>query len=112
MLVQAEVFDSELEQANELLGSSYSIAAAVIAGVVLETALRELCYTEGISPGKLDKINADLAKAGVYNQLRQKRITALADIRNSATHGKPNKFTKQDVTNMIRDIGHFLANHL
>lgn len=111
-LVQAEVFDSELEQANELLSSGYSTAAAVIAGVVLETALRELCDKEGILHGKLDKMNADLAKAGVYNKLMQKRITALADIRNSAAHGNFDEFTKQDVTDMIRDIGQFLANHL
>jgi Domain of unknown function (DUF4145) len=112
-LVQAEVFDSELEQANELLSSGYFTAAAVIAGVVLETALRELCdRREGISHGKLDKMNADLAKAGVYNKLMQKRITALADIRNSAAHGKPNEFTEQDVSDMIKEVGQFLANYL
>lgn len=111
-LVQAEVFDSELEQANELLSSGYSTAAAVVAGVVLETALRELCDKEGISHGKLDKMNADLTKAGTYNKLVQKRITALADIRNSAAHGKPNEFTEQDVIDMIRYVNQFLANHL
>jgi Domain of unknown function (DUF4145) len=111
-LVQAEVFDSELEQAEELLSNGYSTAASVIAGVVLETALRELCDKEGISHGKLDKMNADLVKASVYNKLVQKQITALADIRNSAAHGKPNEFTEQDVTNMIRDVSQFLANYL
>lgn len=111
-LVQAEVFDSELEQANELFSSGYSTAAAVVAGVVLETALRELCDRNGISHGKLDKMNTDLVKAGVYNKLNQKRITALADIRNSAAHGKPDEFTDQDVSDMIRDVHQFLANHL
>lgn len=111
-LVQAEVFDSELEQASELLSSGYFTAAAVIAGVVLETALRELCDKEGILHGNLNKMNADLAKAGAYNKLVQKQITALADVRNSAAHGKPNEFTEPDVTNMIRDVSHFLVNHL
>ena len=111
-LVQAEVFDSELEQANELFSSGYSTAAAVIAGVVLETALRELCDRNEISHGKIDKMNADLVKAGVYNKLNQKRITTLADIRNSAAHGKPNEFTDQDVSDMIRDVNQFLSNHL
>jgi len=108
-LIQADVFDSELEQSNELLSNGYLLAAAVIAGVVLETALRDLCAREGLSIGKLDKMNADLAKAGVYNKLQQKRITALADIRNNAAHGKPENFTKTDVVNMIRDIEQFLA---
>ena len=111
-LVQAEVFDSELEQASELLNGGYSTASAVIAGIVLETALRELCDREGISHGKLDKMNADLTKAAVYNKLMQKRITALANIRNSAAHGKPEEFKDQDVKDMIRDVEQFLANHL
>jgi uncharacterized protein (UPF0332 family) len=111
-LVQADVFDSELGQAQELLSSGYKLAAAVIAGVVLETALRDLCVHEKLAYSKLDKMNADLAKAGIYNKLQQKRITALADIRNSAAHGKPEEFTDEDVTIMIRDVEQFLATHL
>ncbi len=100
-LIQADVFDSELEQAGELLSSGYKLAAAVIAGVVLETALRDVCTRESIPMGKLDKMNSDLAKAGIYNKVQQKRITTLADIRNSAAHGKPEEFTESDVKNMI-----------
>ena len=111
-LVQAEVFDSQFEQANEFFSSGYYTAAAVIAGVVLETALRELCDRSGIPHGKLDKMNSDLAKAGVYNKLNQKRITAIADIRNSAAHGKQNEFTVQDVSDMIKDVSRFLADYL
>lgn len=44
--------------------------------------------------GKLNKMNEDLAKAGVCSPLRQKRIAALADIRNSAAHGHADKFTE------------------
>ena len=57
-------------------------------------------------------MNADLAKAGVYNSLMQKRITALAAIRNSAAHGKPNEFTRDDVSAMIRDVERFVARPL
>ena len=111
-LIQAEVFENQLEQSEELLKSGYILASAVIAGVVLETGIREICTRENISHGKLDKMNADLAKAGIYNKLQQKRITALADIRNSAAHGKESKFSSEDVTMMIRDIENFLAKYL
>lgn len=111
-LVQAETFNSELEQANELLSKGYKLAAAVIAGIVLETSLRDMCTQEGIAVSALDKMNTNLAKAGKYNKLQQKRITALADIRNSAAHGKPNEFTEDDVKMMIRDVERFLAIHL
>lgn len=119
-LVQAEVFDSELDQAKHFLDASYITAAAVTAGVVLETAIRELCKNHGIElylvdsniPKKLDVLNSALKKADVYSTLQQKRITALADIRNNAAHGNTDNFNKEDVTDMIRDIERFLGEYL
>ncbi|WLI11230.1 MULTISPECIES: DUF4145 domain-containing protein [Pseudomonas] len=111
-LVQAEVFGSELEQAGELLTAGYASAAAVIAGVVLETTIRNLCTDNGIDHGKLDKMNADLAKANVYNSIQQKRITAIAGIRNAAAHGDVEKFNPGDVKGMIDDVERFLATTL
>ncbi|WP_314960940.1 DUF4145 domain-containing protein [Bradyrhizobium cosmicum] len=111
-LIQSEVFDSELEQAKELLSAKYKVAAAVITGVVLETTLRQMCSDKGLLPGKLDKMNADLAKSGAYNLQVQKRITALADIRNNAAHGHAEKFREDDVIEMIVYVERFLADHL
>jgi len=111
-MIEADVFDSELEQATELLKNKYKLASAVIAGVVLETSIRSLCINNNLPIGKLDKMNSDLAKAGIYNKLQQKRITALADIRNSAAHGKIEEFTDDDVKLMIRDVENFLSSYL
>ena len=111
-LVQAEVFSSELEQAEELLKSGYATAAAVIAGVVLETTLRDLCSNHELEHGSLNKMNDDLAKIGAYNASQKKRITALAAIRNSAAHGKPEEFTAADVRGMIDDVERFLTTTL
>ena len=111
-LIQAEVFSTELEQASELLAKGYKAPAAVIAGTVLETALRELCDRNSIFVGKLEKMNADLSKAGAYNLLRQKQITAIAEIRNKAAHGKPSEFTDDDVNSMIGDVERFLLEYL
>lgn len=109
-IVQAEVFDSELEQAKSLLDNNYKNAAAVIAGAVLETAIKELCNNNqiDIEKKKLTRLNDDLAKAGVYNVLQQKQITALADIRNNAAHGNYENFSSEDVQRMIQDIERFL----
>ena len=111
-LVQAELFESELEQARELLAGGYVTAAAVVAGVVLETTLRQMCRDADLPVAKLDKMNADLAKADRYNLLMQKRITALADIRNSAAHGNVGAFSRADVEDMITQIESFLAQTL
>jgi hypothetical protein len=108
-LVQAEVFDDELEQATELLNNGYKTPAAVVAGIVLEVKLKELCTKNEIPLGKLGKMNEDLYKAGVYSLLLQKRVTALAQIRNDAAHGNANSFQDSDVTSMIDDVRKFVT---
>lgn len=111
-IVQAEVFSNELEQAEELLKTGYRTAAAVIAGVVLETALRDLCTTHGVEHGTLNRMNDDLAKTGAYNANQKKQITSLAAVRNSAAHGKPEEFTADQVRGMIDDVQRFLTAQL
>lgn len=110
-LVHADLFDDELEQARELQASGFKVAAAVVAGVVLETILRTLCGDRKIAVGKLDKMNADLAKDGLYDKLVQKRITMLADIRNKAAHGGTASFTDADVTDMIAQVERFVSDY-
>ena len=116
LLIQADVFESELEQAQHFLDNDYKVAAAVTAGVVLETAIKELAKNNGISiylegsnkPKKLDGLNSELKSAEVYNALRHKQIIELAHIRNKAAHGEVDEFSENDVKNMIRDIEGFL----
>ncbi|SKB50591.1 DUF4145 domain-containing protein [Luteibacter sp. 22Crub2.1] len=107
-LARAEVFDTELDMARELLQSGYRLPAAVIARTVLEVALRELCAAHEISPGKLDKMNADLAKDQAYSVLVQKKVTVLADIGNRAAHGK-SEFNEDDVADMIAGVERFVT---
>ena len=113
-LLNAEVFSDELGQAKHFLNANYKVAAAVIAGTVLETSLRTLCEQHPtLSPSdKLNKMNDDLAKEGVYNALRKKQVTAWADIRNSAAHGKPDEFEPADVDRMIDGVRDFVAAQL
>ncbi|MDR3244749.1 MAG: DUF4145 domain-containing protein [Elusimicrobiota bacterium] len=108
-LIQAELFDNELEQAKELLKNNYYIAAAVIAGTVLETSLHELCKKNNVIIASLNRMNDDLAKNGIYNSLIHKQIIALAGIRNSAAHGKKDEFTPNQVEDMIQQIEHLLT---
>jgi hypothetical protein len=113
ILIEAEVFASQLEQAKELLGAGYYAAAAIIAGVVLETHLRELCISNNIKTGTMNRMNDDLAKSGIYTAIIQKQITSFAAIRNSAAHGKENDekegFKKEQVITMIQGIKNVLA---
>lgn len=113
-LIEAEVFDDFLEQGEHLLDSGYYQPAAVVVGSVLEDGLRKLCAKHEIpvsAKPKLDTMNADLAKQGVYGKLTQKHITVLADIRNKAAHAEWDKFTKADVEGMLRDVRRFMETH-
>jgi hypothetical protein len=108
-LIQAELASDEIDQAKELLTAGYFAAAAVVGGVVLETTLRTLCARRGISTASIDRMNADLAKSGEYNTLVQKRITALAAVRNSAAHGKIAEYESDDVKNLISEVERFVG---
>ena len=113
-LIEAEVFDDFLEQAQYLCSKKYFPAAAVIAGSVLEDGLRKLCVRAGItlsSKPKLDSMNSELAKKGTYNKLIQKKITALADLRNKAAHGKWNEFSSSDVKEMLVQVRTFMETY-
>jgi hypothetical protein len=111
-LVQAELASDEMDQARELFKAGYAAAAAVIAGVVLETTLRTLSVRRGIAIGSMDRMNSDLAKAGQYNTLVQKRVTALAAVRNSAAHGKTDEYDADDVKNLIVEVERFVGDML
>lgn len=113
-LVAAEVFESMLEQATALHSAGYNGPAAVVAGCVLEDGLRRLCREKSVAlpnNAKLDFMNAALAKAGVYSVLTQKKITALADVRNSAAHGKWDQFSASDVDGLIKWTAEFVEKH-
>lgn len=114
-LVAAELLGDFIDQAETLVKDGYHVPAASLAGAVLEDTLRKLCHRNNIpvpEKTKIDKLNADLARAGVYNKLVQKRITALADIRNNADHGHFDKFSSDDVEDMVKWLRRFTADYL
>ena len=114
-LVEAEVFDDFLEQSEHLLACGYYQAAAVLAVGVLEDGLRSLCERKGLQtadPPKVDRMNSELAKAGAYDKLVQKRITALADIRNKAAHGQWDDFHQRDVEEMLAAVRRLMEEHV
>jgi paraquat-inducible protein B len=117
-LLEAELFSDLLEQAGELSQAGYKDAAAVLAGAVLEKHLRSMCLHRGIGllkpNGKhkmINDMNDELAKAGAYNALKKKQMTVWADLRNNAAHGNTAAYTAADVTNFLRDVSDFCANH-
>jgi len=61
---------------------------------------------------KLDTMNADLTKTGLYDKMVQKKVTFLADLRNKAAHGKWDEFNKEDSEEMIKAVRRFVEDTL
>jgi len=114
-LVAAELLGDFMEQAETLLAAGYHVPAASLAGAVLEDAMRKLCEKYSINnPPKsgINALNAEFARNGIYDKLIQKRITAIADVRNNADHGNFEKFAKEDVVDMVKWVGRFASDYL
>lgn len=115
-LITAEVFTDLIEQAEYLLSEDYKLPAAVLIRGVLEDSLRTLCRKDAKislpNKPKLDGMNTELVKAGIYNKNVHKQVTAWAAIGNSAAHMKIDEFSETDVKNMISGIINFNATFL
>ena len=111
-LIKAEVLGDALVQAEALLSSNFKDPACVLVGVALEVAVKELARQATIPDGKLDRINADLCKAGRYNLVKQKQITAWAELRNKAAHGHWTEYSADDVRDMFVGVQRFVAVYL
>ena len=114
-MITAEVFTDFIEQAEYLLNEGYKLPAAVLMRGVLEDSLRTLCKKAQIvlsDKPKLEWMNTELAKVGIYNKIVQKQVTAWAGIGNSAAHMKINEFSNTGVKNMISGIINFNAEFL
>jgi hypothetical protein len=112
--IRAEVFDDFIEQADSFLQQGFFQAAAVIAGTVLEDALRQLCTRLSLAlppQPTMDAMNMELAKAGVYDRLLQKKITWLADIRTKAAQGGWYEFKQDDSAEMVKAVRRFVEDY-
>jgi len=120
VLIRAEVSGNYMAQAEALLAESYHVPAAVLAGAVLEDALRKLCDEKGIATTKpsgerrgINAMNDDLATRGqVYNAAKAHEIRAWADIRNDCAHGDAAKVKPEDVRRMIQGLRAFVPDYL
>lgn len=83
-LVQADLFDSELDVAKELLKNNFVRAAGAVAGVVLEGHLKQVCDNHALSKksGTISVLNDSLKAAGVIELSQSRQIQYLGDIRN------------------------------
>jgi hypothetical protein len=107
-ILQAELFDSELEVAEHLLKNGHLRAAGAIAGVMLEGHLKTICKNHNIqilnNDSTISYLNEILKKEGVYDIVQWRRIQFLADIRNLCDHKKQKDPTIEDIEALIDGV--------
>ncbi len=107
-LVQADLFDCELEAAMELSKQKFLRAAGAVAGVVLERHLRQVCNNHGTKVGKkahgIADLNNALKESGVVDVPQWRFIQHLADIRNLCDHDKKVEPTTDQVNDLIAGV--------
>lgn len=107
-VLQADLFDSELDAARHLLKNGHIRAAGAVAGVVLEGHLAQVCDNHGIKVLKkaphINDFNEALKKAGVFDVPQWRRIQSLADIRNLCDHKKQREPTPDEVAELIDGV--------
>ena len=106
-LVQADVFDSELDVATELNTKGFIRADGIIAGVVLEHHLKQVCKNHQIITKKdptISYLNDLLKKENIINIPKHRHIQLLADWRNLCGHDKETSPSKEDITTLIKGV--------
>ncbi len=104
-LVQADLFDSEIDAARELLNNKFLRAAGAVAGVVLEKHLRQVCDDRSIKVTKkhpgISDLNELLKQNSAIDVPQWRHISMLADIRNLCAHDKQKEPTHQQMVDLI-----------
>lgn len=107
-LVQADLFDSEIEVARELLKKKFSRAAGAVAGVVLEKHLAQVCEDHSVKVAKknptIGDLNESLKAADVIDIAQWRFVQHLADLRNLCDHNKKVEPTVDQVSDLIDGV--------
>ena len=104
-LLQADLFDSEIHSARELLKNGYIRAAGAMAGVIIEGHLIEVCSDHHVKLTKKNPSISDfiesLKGASVIDVAQWRFIQHLADIRNLCDHKKSTDPTSTQLSDLL-----------
>jgi hypothetical protein len=103
-LVAADLFDNELDAAEELNAKGFHRAGGAIAGVVLEGHLAAACEQHKLSTPKhstISQLNDLLKKSNVTEVATWRFIQHLGDLRNLCDHKKSEDPTKDQIHELV-----------
>jgi len=105
-VLQADLFDSELEAAKELNKKGFMRGAGAVAGVVLEKHLAQICANHNVNVTKknpgINDYNQILKDNNIIDVKDWRFIQRLADLRNMCDHDKKVEPKKEDIDDLIQ----------
>jgi hypothetical protein len=100
-VLQADLFDTEIESAAALAKAGYLRAAGAICGVVIEKDLLHVCDLHNVTVKKkhagISDLNQLLRDADITTVPQWRFVQHLADIRNICDHAKGREPTKEEL---------------
>lgn len=113
-LVQADLFDSELDAARALKKSGFLRAAGAMAGVVLEKHLAQVCSNHNLKISKkaphISDFNDLLKQNDVIDTPVWRSIQHLGDLRNLCDHNKQKEPTADELEDLIGGVSKISKN--
>lgn len=106
-ILQAELFDNELDSARHLHTNMFYRAAGMLAGVVLESHLSKVCIAHNINiPSKptISNFNELLKSNEIIEIPIWRHLSLLGDLRNLCSHAKDKEPTREEVTELIDGV--------
>lgn len=113
-VLQADLFDSEIDAAKELNKKGFTRCAGAMAGVVLEKHLAQVCENHNIKISKKDPsindFNQLLKDNNVIEVKDWRFIQHLTDLRNLCDHYKKREPKKEEIEELIDGVKKVLEN--
>ncbi|XOZ33949.1 hypothetical protein ACMDCT_01550 [Halomonadaceae bacterium KBTZ08] len=107
-VLQADIYDSELDAARDLAKKGFARGGGAVAGVVLEKHLGHVCSSHNLKSKKKNPAIADfyqlLKEAEVIDTAQWRFIQHLGDLRNLCDHPKDREPKKEDVMELVEGV--------
>ena len=106
-LVQADLFDSELEAAEALIERGFHRAAGVIAGVVMEKHLAQVCESHTLELPQhptIKDFNRILKENNVIEDHESRFIEYLRPMRNDCSHHSAEKVVEKCAPDLVEGV--------
>ena len=103
-ILQADIFDSEVESAKALASGGFLRGSGAICGVVIEKHLKQVCLNHGIDVKESSGIshyNDGLKSNGTIDIPKWRFVQLMADIRNLCDHAGEREPSKEEIEKLL-----------